>query len=162
MLLELWVNANRAANEAERAAQERQTRRTRITDPIERANFDRSGNQLDLALEDLAAVNPGSTEYDMAQKLKASIAREIESRKPPKTEVAEANCRAAVKDAEKFPSTVGYRWLGTESTVDREAMQITVTVDYTAKNSMGAELPYRMTCIATYDGNVLNSDIRGR
>lgn len=68
---------------------------------------------------------------------------------------AESICRKRVKDLEEFPSTVSYDMLGTSSEVTSvENGFIAVHVDYTAKNSSGAELPYRVSCVVDRDGNI--------
>ena len=134
--------------------------------PIQRAELDRAHGDLALAMQDLDAVKQDSPQYDSAQSLRYQIQTEsqtgIENQRTPQFETAKDDCKARVKDQEEFPSTVEFKWFGTVSTVDSVARQLTVTVDYTAKNSMGAELPYRMRCIANYDGEVTNTSRTGR
>lgn len=153
----LGYSLNQAGREAYREA----AYRSSLT-PIRRAELDRERGHLALALQDLDAVNQDSLDYDKAQALKDEIQNQIENRKTPQTKIAERNCRELAKDQEEFPSTVRFKLFGTDSVIDRATRQITVTVDYTAKNSMGAELPYRLTCVADYDGDITHQYKVGR
>ena len=140
--------------------------RARIEDPVALAKFDRDHGELELALRDLYLVTRASSEYQQAQALESEIREQILQRtRPPdvaQADLAERNCRKLVKNNEEFPSTVDYRLFGTDAAVDADTKTITVTVDYTAKNSMGAELPYRMTCTTNYNGLVTYNTRTGR
>ena len=130
--------------------------------PLGQAVFDREHGNLSWALSDLRAIKPDSAEFDRAQELIPEVEAEIENRREPHSIRAGRNCKQAAKDGEEFPSTINFVWFGVEVTPDKATKTIGVTVDYTAKNSMGAELPYRMTCITNYDGEVTNTSRTGR
>ena len=72
----------------------------------------------------------------------------------------ETGCKKAIETSEEFPSTVDYTWFGTES--QRQQSGYMVTVDYSARNSTGASLPWRMTCYSDNLGNLISSSRAGR
>jgi hypothetical protein len=96
-------------------------------------NTDRTSRQkgnLQAALDDLAAVNPDSPDYKKAQSLTYEIQiqqkyqnyspHKVEQETPqeiPHTEAAKRACKEMVKDREEFPSTIEFKWFGTDSTV---------------------------------------------
>jgi hypothetical protein len=134
--------------------QEQKTEQYRSTlTPISRAEFDRQQGTLQAALDDLSAVNPDSPDHEKAQieaqSLKREIQTQIENQKTPLFETGKDNCKARVKDQEEFPSTVEFKWFGTDSTVDKTARQITVTVDYTAKNMFRSVRAHSKKGVAT-------------
>jgi hypothetical protein len=96
---------------------------------------------LDQALQDLAVVPESSPDYAAAQSIKNAIEQDIQ-RIPPDSNKAERSCRKLVEAEEEFPSTIEYRWFGTQSKTDAASRTITVTVEYSAKNSTG--LNYRI------------------
>jgi sRNA-binding protein len=89
---------------------------------------------------------------------KRAAASKIESQ----LDRAEKSCKDAVKSREEFPSTVDFKWFNDSPKYDEETGIVTATVNYTAKNSVGAELPYRMTCIETSEFLVTSANRTGR
>ncbi|WP_158750179.1 hypothetical protein [Acidobacterium sp. S8] len=128
--------------------------RQRLT-PIERAEFDWNMGHRPLALEEVKAIPSSSADYTKALSLIAQYSQAIEDDKPPNTHSAEELCNNTVKTTEEFPSTVSMDSFAEEPAVDRVRRTIQVEVDYTAKNSLGAELPYTVICTTDFDGNLL-------
>jgi hypothetical protein len=135
--------------------------RARLT-PIERARFDWGMEHRQRALEDLKTIPSSSSDYDEALALIAKYQQEIENDKPAKMSTAEEACQNIVKTTEEFPSTVSMGFFPKDPIVNRESRTIRVEVEYTAKNSLGAELPYKMTCTTDFDGNVEDYSRTGR
>jgi hypothetical protein len=77
-------------------------------------------------------------------------------------DIAKDSCHQTVKENEEFSSTVDFPWFGTHLFHGPQSTTYTVTVDYTAKNTMGATLPYVMMCWSDDTGNIVEHRKVGR
>ena len=80
--------------------------------------------------------------------------------KPVAKERAILLCRNSVKSNATFPSTVSFSWFGIETSVGSNG-NTEVLMNLTAKNALGAELPYRARCLVLPDESV-ETAITGR
>ena len=77
-------------------------------------------------------------------------------------DMAKDGCRQTVQLNEDFPSTVSFDWFGTTLIHRPQSASFNVMVDYTAKNSTGATLPYTMLCWSDDAGNIVEHQRAGR
>lgn len=75
--------------------------------------------------------------------------------------LAMASCQQRVRSAATFPSSVDFGWFGTDAEMAPGGI-VAVTVSFTAKNALGAELPYRASCIISAEGEVVSFAAQGR
>jgi hypothetical protein len=94
---------------------------------------------------------------------RAAVAREQAAQaKQALADMAKSGCRQTVQLNEDFPSTVDFNWFGTTLIHRPQSASYNVMVDYTAKNSTGATLPYTMLCWSDDAGNIVEHQRAGR
>ncbi len=71
-------------------------------------------------------------------------------------------CEQSIRADATFPSTVDIQWFQGVHAAPHDSGALLVSMDFTARNALGADMPYTARCLVNSDGDVVGYNVRTR